>query len=155
MKAFQFSLEAVQVVRQRQENDALESYAGALLARQQAIDLVEGIEQRLREHYGQILQMVAGGCAASQAAQAQNYHRSLTQRRDEAAAALRKADGRVSSACDAMMAARQQREIVDGYRRKQQAAHHRTALREEQKMLDEFAIRRATVLTASQTHADT
>jgi flagellar biosynthesis chaperone FliJ len=55
-----------------------------------------------------------------------------------------------------MLATRQQREMVDVYREKQQAVHQRLELREEQKILDEFAIRRVTALNSAQadTHHD-
>jgi len=49
-----------------------------------------------------------------------------------------------------MLAARQQREMVDVYREKQHAVHQRLELREEQKILDEFAIRRVTALNSAQ-----
>ena len=49
-----------------------------------------------------------------------------------------------------MLAARQQREMVDIYREKQQAVHQRLEVREEQKILDEFAVRRVTALQSAQ-----
>jgi flagellar export protein FliJ len=153
MKSFRFTLEAVRTVRQRQENEALERYARALLARQQAVDALENIHQRITEDFARMRSLLAGGCAAAQAAQAQNYHRSLEKTRDDGVAALGQAERRVQAACQAMLAARQQREIVDVYCRKQQAAHQRLELREEQKLLDEFALRRVTALHPAQPQA--
>ena len=66
-------------------------------------------------------------------------------------AALGRAERRVQSASHAMLAARQQREMVDVYCEKQHAAHRRLEAREEQKLLDEFAVRRVTAIHASQT----
>jgi flagellar export protein FliJ len=153
MKAFRFTLEAVRTVRQRQENDALENYARALLTRQQAMDLLEAIHQRIGDDFAQMRRLLAGGCTAAQAAQAQNYHCSLEIMRKDGLAALEQAERRVKAACQAMLTARQQREIVDVYREKQQAVHQRAELRVEQKLSDEFAIRRVTALRSAQTHA--
>ena len=47
MKKFRFTLDAVRVVRQREEKEALESYSSALLARQKALDRLE--EVRLQQ----------------------------------------------------------------------------------------------------------
>jgi flagellar export protein FliJ len=52
-----------------------------------------------------------------------------------------------------MLAAHQQREIVDIFREKQFACHQKAEAREEQKMLDEFAVRRPSLAQASQLHS--
>jgi flagellar export protein FliJ len=154
MKAFRFTLEAVRTVRQRQENDALENYARALQVRQQAVDLLEAIHQRIGDDFVQMRHLLSAGCTAAQAAQAQNYHRSLEIMRSDGLASLEQAERRVKAAFQAMLAARQQREIVDVYREKQQGVYQRAEMRAEQKVQDEFAIRRVTALHSAQTHAD-
>jgi flagellar export protein FliJ len=151
MKAFRFTLEAVRTLRQRQEHEALEDYIRALLARQQALTRLEEIDQRIGHDFAQMRQLLAGGCTAAQASQAQNYHSSLQQMRDEGAAALGQAERQFNDASQAMLAARQQRETVDIYREKQQAVHQRLELREEQKIMDEFATRRVTASSSSAT----
>jgi flagellar export protein FliJ len=153
MKTFRFTLEAVRTLRQRQEQEALENYARALLARQQVLDLLTDMDQRITRDFAQMRKLLAGRCAAAQAAQAQNFHASLEKKRDDCVAALGKAERRVNAASRAMLAARQQREMVEVYRDKQHAAHQRLALREEQKILDEFAIRRVTALNSVSTEA--
>jgi flagellar export protein FliJ len=154
MRAFRFTLEAVRTLRQRQENEALEHYARALLVRQQALALLENLHQRIAEDFAQRRQLLAGGCTAAQAAQAQNYHRTLEKLRDEGVAALGQAERGVNVTSQAMLAARQQREIVDVYCEKQKAVHQRAELREEQKFLDEFALRRVTALLSTQPSTD-
>jgi flagellar export protein FliJ len=144
MKAFRFTLEAVRTLRQRQEHQALEDYIRALLARQQALHLLEAIDERIWRDFAQMRQLLAGGCTAAQAAQAENYHRSLEQQRDDGVAALGLAERRVNETSQAMLVARRQREMVDVYREKQHALHQRLEWREEQKIMDEFAIRRVT-----------
>jgi flagellar export protein FliJ len=151
MKTFQFTLEAVRTLRQRQEREALEDYISALLARQRALNLVESIDQSIGLDFAQMRQLLAGGCSAAQAAQAQNYHRALEMKRDAAAVALAQAERRLNESSKAMLAARQQREMVEVYREKQHAQHQRLELREEQKIMDEFAIRRVTTRSSART----
>jgi flagellar export protein FliJ len=153
MKTFRFTLEAVRTLRQRQEQEALENYARALLARQQVLAALTDMDQRIGRDFTQMRKLLSGPCTAAQAAQAQNFHASLEKKRDECVAALGHAERRLNAASQAMLAARQKRETVDIYREKQQAAHQRLELREEQKILDEFAIRRVTSLhSASPAH---
>jgi flagellar export protein FliJ len=144
MKTFRFSLEAVRTVRQRQENEALEQYAQALLVRKQAFDALEAMDGWLGRDSAQLQKLLADGCSGATAAQAHQFHRSLEKRRDDCIAALGAAERRVNAASQKMLAARQQREIVDVYCEKQLARHQRLVLREEQKLMDEFAGRRAT-----------
>jgi flagellar export protein FliJ len=151
MKAFRFTLEAVRTLRQRQEREALEAYIHALLIRQKALNALEAVDQSIARDFAQMRQLLAGSCTAARAAQAQNYHRSLEIKRNEAAATLAQAELRVNEASHAMLAARQQREMVDVYREKQHALHQRLELREEQKIMDEFALRRVTAPISAQT----
>ena len=151
MKAFRFTLEAVRTLRQRQEREALEGYIHALLYRQKALAALEAVDQSIARDFAQMRQLLAGSCTAARAAQAQNYHRSLEVQRDAASVALAQAERRVNEASQTMIAARQQRETVDVYREKQHALHQRLELREEQKMMDEFALRRVTAPISAQT----
>jgi flagellar export protein FliJ len=153
MKTFHFTLEAVRILRQRQEHEALEQYARALLARQQVLGLLQDMDARIDRDCSRLRQCLDSGCTAGQAAQAQSFHRSLQKRRDDCLTALGLAERRVNVASKAMLFARQQREIVDAYRDKQRAAHQRLGLREEQKIQDEFAIRRVTALNSARTRS--
>jgi flagellar export protein FliJ len=153
MRAFRFTLEAARTVRQRKENDALEEYARALAARQQVVSLLELIDTRIHADWAHIRRLLASGCSASQAAQAHSFHRSLETNRNECVASLGQAERRVQMASRVMLAAHQQREIVDIFREKQFACHQKAEAREEQKMLDEFAVRRPSLAQASQLHS--
>jgi flagellar export protein FliJ len=154
MKAFRFTLEAVRILRQRQEQEAMENCARALLARQQAADLLEAIEQRIGREDEQMRRLLAKGCPAVEAAQAQDHHTWLAKKRREGLAALELAERRLHVASQAMLVARQQREMVDVYREKQQAVYQRLEWREEQKILDEFAMRRVGALPSARTDPD-
>jgi flagellar export protein FliJ len=144
MKAFHFSLEAVRTLRMRQENDALEHYARALLVRQQALDAVESAREAIQGHWAEMRRQLSRRCAAVQASQLQDHHRVLERRQQECVVALRAAERGVNAASQAMLAARQQREIVDTYRDKQWAKHQRLEARAEQTINDELAARRVT-----------
>jgi flagellar export protein FliJ len=153
MKAFRFTLEAVRTVRQRRENEALEKFAQALLARQVLLDLLESIDERIDQSRGQIRKLLTHGCDAAQASQAYDCHATLEKRREECVTSLGQAELRVNAASQAMLLARQQREIVDIYCDKQKARHQRLELLEEQKLLDEFASRRSPSAQLSPTAA--
>lgn len=120
----------------------MEQYAQSLLARQQILDRVNAFELELNAGWQELRGRLAKGCPASQAAQAHEYHRALGKRRDEAIAALGLAERRVHAALQAMLTARQQREIVDKSCEKQKARHLREEFRVEQKLLDDLAGRR-------------
>jgi flagellar FliJ protein len=139
MKSFHFTLEAVRTLRQRQEQKALENYARALLARQQALDRLDAVQREMNAGFVELRAKLTKGCAASEAAQAHDYHRLLAKRRDECTVALGVAERRVNAAMQTMLAARQQREVVDKFFDKQKARHERDQVRNEQKFLDDLA----------------
>ncbi len=148
MKPFHFTLEAVRTLRLRQEQNAMEQYAQALLIRQQTLDRLDAVQRELNSGWQELRGLLAKGCTASRAAQLQDYHRALGKRRDEVILALGVAERRVNAALQAMLTARQQREIVDKSREKQMARYLREQFLTEQKLLDDLAGRR-TVSTLS------
>src|SRR5580698_7398544 len=113
MKSFRFTLEAVGIVRQRQEQKAMEFYAQTLLAHRRTVEALEEAETELSASWQAWHGQMAAGCPAGEAMQVLAFHRSLTQRRDKCAVAVAAAERRVSAALPAMLLARQQREIVD------------------------------------------
>lgn len=142
MKAFRFSLEAVQTLRHRQEQRAMEHYVKALLARQQAMDQLEIVRERIRQNQQELGRLLSAGCTAAVAAQVQLFERSLEKQQTDRVAALALTERRVNAAFQAMVMARQKRKMVESYRKKQQAQHQRAETREEQKLLDDLAARR-------------
>jgi flagellar FliJ protein len=149
MKAFQFSLEAVRTLRQRQENDALEHYSRALLIRQQAIDALDTAREQIQAHWGETRRLLSSPCPANQIRQLQDHGGVLERRQQECVAALRIAERGVNAASQLMLVARQQREIVDKFRDKQVAKHQRLEGLENQKLIDELAARRGPSLYAN------
>jgi flagellar export protein FliJ len=154
MKSFRFTLEAVRTLRRRQEQIALEQYAQTLLARQQASDRLQAVERELNAGWREMRELLARGCSAARTSQTHDYHRSLDERRKECARVLGSAELRVNAAFQAVLSARQQREIVDKCFEKQKATHQRGRLMEEQKLLDELSGRRvASILSWNPTQA--
>lgn len=121
----------------------MEQYAQALLNRQLAAERLNLIQGELDACWKELRGQMAQGCAASTIIQAHDYHRVVTRRRDEAIAAMGVAERRVNAAMQAMLTARQQREIVDKSREKQKAHYHREQFLAEQKLMDDLAGRRS------------
>ncbi|HEX3988053.1 MAG TPA: flagellar export protein FliJ [Verrucomicrobiae bacterium] len=145
MKPFHFTLEAVRTIRQRHEQVAMEQYAQALLNRQLAAERLNSIQGELDACWKELRGHMVKGCSASTVSQAHDYHRVVTRRRDEGIAALGVAERRVNAAMQTMLAARQQREIVDKSFEKQKAHFHREQFRTEQKLMDDLAGRRSSL----------
>jgi flagellar export protein FliJ len=148
MKAFRFTLEAVQTVRHRQEQQAMETYVHALLARQQVLDRLEMARERIRRNQQEIVRLLAAPCAAAQLAQAGQFERALEKQQADLVAALAQAERRVQATFQAMLAARQRRKMVESFRAKQYARHQRAEWREEQKVTDDLASRRGRSILA-------
>jgi flagellar export protein FliJ len=142
MKPFQFTLEAVRILRQRQEQLAMEQYARVLLSRQQAVQRLEAAERQIQTAMQEIRELTVRGCTASKAAHAQEYQRALEMHRTDCVRALELAERRANAGLNAMLQARREREIVDKFFDKQKARHLREQGRAEQKLLDDLASRR-------------
>lgn len=148
MKAFRFTLQAVQTVRHRQEQQAMETYVHALLARQQVLDRLEAARERIRRNQQEINRLLAAPCAAVQLAQAGHYECALERQQADQIVALALAERRVQTTFQAMLAARQRRKMVESYRARQLAHHQRAESREEQKLTDDLASRRGRSILA-------
>jgi flagellar export protein FliJ len=148
MKAFRFTLEAVQVLRHRQEQQAMEHYVHALLFRQQVLDRLETARERIRLNQQEINRLLAAACAAAQLAQASHYARVLERQQADQVTALALAERRVQAAFQSMLSARQRRKMVENLHAKQLASHQRAEWREEQKLADDLASRRGRSILA-------
>lgn len=149
MKAFRFTLEAVRVVRQRQEETALEQYAQALLARQQAADRLQSAQEELKAAWRHQQDLLASGATAAQLQQIVGCSQFLENRAKALEKALQEAVLAEERRRQQYLAARQQREIVDKYREKQKAQYDLVTAREDQKTLDELAVRMASTENAA------
>ena len=149
MKHFRFTLQALLTVRQRAERDALEFYASELHARQQTLDALADSENDLAIAWSELrTQMIEGGPIAG-LVQRQGHCHHLSEIRERCVTAVTRAEDAANLALLAVVAARQNREVVEKLLEHQRKNYHRECNREEQKILDELAHRAgpATVFT--------
>jgi flagellar export protein FliJ len=139
MKRFQFNLQAVLTLRQREEQKAMEAYAKELLGRQQALVRLGEVESELDHARAAWKQSASAGCSAYKLVQAQLSYTKLSERRDLCARHLSEAERRTNAALNAMLAVRQQRRIVDKYYDKRRAEYDHDVMTMEQKESDELA----------------
>jgi flagellar export protein FliJ len=149
MKPFHFTLEALRILRKRQEHAALEQYSSALHRQRQAEERQQAVQTELQAAWLQRQNQMAAGAPAGMVLQLQNYGVFLEARLEECTGAVKTAIEAVARRWEVLLNARQQREIVDKYHEKQRKRHEQACLREEQKELDEFSTRRAALSAAS------
>jgi len=142
MKAFHFSLESVLTLRQRQEKVAMGNYAQMLAAHRRALDQLEEVQQELKNSGEELREQIVAGCSASQAVQAHRYFESLERRRRKCVADVTAAEARKNSAMQAMLLARQQREVIDKFFEREKKRYDYACSREEQKLMDDLPQRR-------------
>ena len=143
MKRFRFSLQALLTVRQRQEQQALETYAKALAAQQQAAHRLLEAERQCEQAWTLSRQRRASAVPAVHLAQLEDYCRSMDEFRERCAEALRHAQQVAAVALEKFLATRQARKAVDKFQVHQHERYDLEARREEQKMIDDRAQRGA------------
>jgi hypothetical protein len=99
------------------DKQILQEYIHALLARQQALDLLDMIQQQISHVWSSVRRLLGGAGSAvratqsirvarvAQAAQAQYSYRSLEKRREECIASLQQAELRANAALQQLMIA--------------------------------------------------
>ncbi len=143
MKRFKFTLEAVRTVRLQNEQKAMESYAAALLAKQQTLQRLDEIQHNLDTAYRELRRQMEKGCDAATASQAIAFQAELGRKRDACAESLGVAERRLNVAFQKMMETRQQREVTDKFFDNQKLKYQREEARQDQKLQDELAGRRS------------
>ena len=141
-RRFRFTLEAVHTLRQRAEQQALETYAGALLHRHRALEQLDRAEHDFAVNCSLLNERAARGCAAGEWSQLRQFNRSLEAHRRAAAQALAEAEREVNAALGRLLQARQQREVVDKLHERQRQHFDRELAREERRELDDLVARR-------------
>lgn len=152
MKRPQFPLQAVLTLRLRSEQLALELYARTVRARKTAEEAVTAAEQELADARRRWLNAMADGCPAMRAAQMLEWCHFVEKRHEQAGQALRLAESECNQASQALMQARQQREVVEKHLGNQEEKHGRAVEREERKVIDDLVQHRGSAaLTAPDT----
>lgn len=141
MKKFRFTLDAVRVVRQRAEKEALEAYSAALSARQKAFDKVEAVRLQQAEASEQTRQEMTAGCTSGRLRLRQSFHESLRISLRECESRFAQAEMVQQNAMQRLVQAKQGREVVDKAFERQQAGHAKQVMMEEARLLDELAQR--------------
>lgn len=142
MRPFRSKLAALLTIRQKQEQAKLEAYARAMQARQAALDTRRAIQNLVTTLQGEIRASMQVGCTASVLSQFQGYGLRLADDLRRADGQLAAAENTLSFALNELQAARRRRETVEKFQTKERAGYAREVLVEEQKLLDEMALRR-------------
>lgn len=155
MKRFHFTLEALHILRKRQEQVALEIYGQAVTARQRTIDHLRDAWRRCEEAWALSRERTATGAPAAHLAQLRDYCQAMDELKKRCESALEQAQRVVDTRWKELMVARQAREAVEKFLQRQRDRHNRAALREEQKALDDMAGRRLPLATPKTLNLET
>jgi flagellar export protein FliJ len=156
MKPFCFSLQAVQTLRQRQEQRALEAFGRAVQARQAALDRRQLAERQLSAALDQLAQLQSQGSAVVHLNHVRDHCRVLEQHLAGCRGALLKAQQSANEAWETLQDARRQLELVEKLYHRRRDEYERRRRDEEQKLLDEMSGQRrlaGLVTAAPSTHS--
>jgi flagellar protein FliJ len=142
MKRFRSKVTTLLGLRQQQEEKKLEAYGRALSLRQAAMDRLQAIERACDALRAEIRNAMSVGCSAAVLAQFQGYGTRLEADRLAQTGVVQQAEGSVSKALSEVLNARRERESVEKFQTRERALFDQDVLREEQKVLDELALRR-------------
>lgn len=142
MKRFRSKVVALLDLRRRREDQVLQDHAKVLHSRQMAQDRLHAVTGSLDALRLEIRQAMTTGCSASVLSQFHGYGLQLEREVQEARMALQRAEKAVADSLQKVLEARRQRESVEKFQSRERELHEREALREDQKRLDEIALRR-------------
>jgi len=121
----------------------MEAYARTLQEQRRALAELQRVQGELEAAWADWHGAVTEGCVAGVIAQAQRYFQTVEGRRQQAAQRVKQCEREVQSALQSMLVARREREAVDAFFENQRLAYDRELQREERKLLDDMAQRRA------------
>lgn len=120
-------------------------HARALRNRQAAEARFQECLGALLRHQQEVQADLMRGCPASWLAQQDGYRRLLEQRCHESRQQVVEAASAAAASLQAVLQSRRDREVVEKFCAKELVDHQRELLREDQKNLDEMALRRRPV----------
>jgi len=138
MKRFQFTLQALRTLRERQEQLSLQTYAKALQTWESARGKVAELQKELEAGWEEFRRQATGTCTASDMARMRAYCHALEQRKQVLEHAVKVARNKADHAFSSLLAARQARAVVDKFHEHQSCAHRRERQRHDQRALDEM-----------------
>jgi flagellar export protein FliJ len=143
MKTFHFSLSALSVLREQQEQAAQKKYADALRICEAAAGRVQAASQELVACWHDLTGKLSSGVSAVEFLRSRAWCNVLELRLKERAAALEQARLKVDAVWHEMLVATRDRESLDRFHNKKRRAYDRDVQRKEQKEMDELAIQLA------------
>jgi flagellar export protein FliJ len=144
MKSFHFSLSALSVLREQQEQAAQKKYAEALQFCEAAAVSVQMASQELMTCWHELTYKLSSGVSAVEFLRARAWCNVLELRLKERTSALEQARLKVDAVWQEMLLATRDRESLDRLHHKKRRAYNTEAQRQEQKELDELAIQLST-----------
>src|SRR5579884_3934405 len=144
MKAFQFSLSALAVLREQEEKAAQKKYADSLRICEEAAARVQSASQELMSCWRDLTGKLSAGVSAVEFLRARAWCNVLELRLKERTVALEQARLKVDAVWQEMLIATRDRESLDRFHDKKRRAYDQEVQRHEQKELDELAIQLAT-----------
>jgi flagellar export protein FliJ len=151
MKRFRSRVSPLRELRQRQEDEALQAHARMLRQRQAAEERLQATLDALKDHLREVQESLRFGCSASQLAQQDGYRALLEHRSEECQRQVAAAAAAAAASLQEVMRTRRNREVVDRFCAKELAEHALEQQREDQKNLDEMALRRRPAIASTPT----
>lgn len=143
MKRFQFSLAALAVLREQEEQAAQKRYADSLRVCEEAAAKVQTASQELTNCWHDLTGKLSNGAPAVEFLRARAWCNVLELRLKERTSALEQARLKVDAVWQEMLVATRDREALDRFYKKKRRAYDTEVQRKEQKDLDELAIQLA------------
>jgi len=143
MKRFNFSLSALSVLREQQEQAAQKRYADALRVCEDAALRVQKASNELTTSWHELTAKLSAGVSAVEFLRSRAWCNVLELRLKERTVALEQARLNVDAVWQEMLVATRARETLDRFHKKKRQAYDREVQRLEQKELDELAIQLA------------
>ena len=143
MKTFRFPLQSLRVLREQKEQAAQKHYAEALRACEHAAARVKAAGDELSASWNALGQELAAGVTAMELLRTRAWCNALELRLKERTGLLEQARLAVDAVWQEMLNATRDREALDRYYQKNRRTHDRKVQSEEQKQLDELAVRMA------------
>ena len=143
MKTFRFPLQSLRVLREQKEQVAQKNYAVALRSAEDAAARVKMASDELSANWTTLGKELAAGVTAMELLRTRAWCNALELRLKERTGVLEKARLAVDAVWQEMLNATRDREALDRYYKKNRRAHDRKVQSEEQKQLDELAVRMA------------
>ena len=143
MKSFRFPLQSLRVLREQKEQAAQKHYAEVLRACEDAAARVKAAGEELSASWTTLGKELGAGVTAMELLRTRAWCNALELRLKERTSVLEQARLAVDAVWQEMLNATRDREALDRYYKKSRRSHDRKAQSEEQKQMDELAMRTA------------